>query len=1006
MDRIKFNRKNAWRRNGNYKMFLISIFLFLSGSFIYGEPILSTIITLSSGLQQSTRPVTGIIIDERGEPVIGANVVVKGTTTGTVTDIEGRFSLEVPENAILSITYVGYENQEIPVGNQNVIKIKLQENAEALDEIVVIGYGTTTKKEITGSISSIKEENFVKGNITNPLQLLQGQVAGMNIVRPDGGDPNGGFNVQLRGMTTLAGGASPLVVIDGIIGGSLDNINPEEIESIDVLKDGSAAAIYGTRGTNGVILITTKRAKATERTTVEFSTYVAMQTVAKKLDVLSADQFRQVIADYYPTMKDQYDFGASTDWFDEVTRKSPISQYYNIALSAGTQNLSYRAALSYQNDQGLVNKTSNNKLRAKMSVSQHNFDNKLSIDYNLSYSTGKGELADKWILQQAARRNPTEPVYDTENSTPVSGGYFYNSGPFEYYNPVAMINESTRKKESREVMGSMKISFEFIEGLKGSVMGSIIQSSNNTGSYYGRYYPIDFGTNGCAEIDKNSTTTKLLEASVDYRKSFKKHTLQAIVGYSYNEGEYESSWSRNILFDTDYFSYHNIGAGAGLTQGTAGLDSYKDSNKLIAFFGRVMYNYEEKYLLSASVRYEGSSRFGANNKWGTFPAISAGWRINKENFLKEIHWLNDLKLRVGYGVTGNQDIGNYKSLQLLTKDNFFYYNGGYISTYRPASNPNPDLKWERKGEFNVGLDFAVLNNRLSGSLDYYNRTTKDLLYTYTVPVPPNLYNQLFTNVGTIRNEGIELTINAIPVQTRNFRWNATLTLSHNTNKLVKFSSNDYAMVDIKTGYMGTDLKTHTERIVEGGPIGNFWGPKFLGIDENGQNVFEDVDDNKLINEEDNQVIGNAYPDLTFGFSNMFSYKQWDLSFLLRGSIGNDVLNMPRMYYEGFNYFGGKNILVSTLDWPEYKGSSVYSDRFIEDGSFLKLDNLTIGYNFKLNANWISKLKLYFTAQNLFTITKYKGIDPEVNLSGLEPGIDDYNYYPRTRTFLIGLNINF
>lgn len=958
-------------------------------------------------IQQKSFIVKGQVMDTAGSPLPGVNVIEKGTSNGTISDMDGRFELTLKDgNALLSFSYIGFTSQEVSVSNKRTLQVKMHEDVTQMDEVVVIGYGTTTKKEVTGSISSIKEENFVKGNISNPLQLLQGQVAGMSIVKPDGGDPNGSYNVQLRGMTTLAGGASPLVVIDGVIGGSLENINPEEIESIDVLKDGSAAAIYGTRGTNGVILITTKRANGAERTTIEFSTYVAMQSVARKLDVLSANQFRQIINDYYPTMKGQYDFGASTDWFDEVTRKHPISQYYNLALSGGAKSLNYRAAISYQNDEGLVNKTSNNKLRAKMSVSQRNFDDRLSIDYNLSYSTGKSQLADKWILQQAARRNPTEPVYDTESATPVSGGYFYNSGPFEYYNPVAMIEESTHEKESREVMGSVKATFEIIEGLRATAMGSVIQSNSHEGEYYGRYYPIDFGTNGAAEIDKISTTGKLLEASLDYRRTFKEHTIQAIAGYSYNESEYESSWSRNILFDTDFFSYHNMGAGAGLTQGTAGLNSYKDQNKLIAFFGRVMYNFQEKYLVSASVRYEGSSRFGANNKWGTFPAVSAGWRLNKEAFLEGAKWLNDLKLRVGYGVTGNQDIGNYKSLQLLTKDKFFYYNGQWVSTYRPDSNPNPDLKWERKGEFNLGLDFSVLNGRLGGAIDYYNRTTKDLLYTYTVPVPPNLYNQLFTNVGTIRNAGIELTLNAIPVQTRDFRWNATLTLSRNTNKLVEFSNKEYAMVQIKTGYMGTDLKTHTERIVEGGPIGNFWGPKFLGIDANGQNVFEDLNKDGLMTEEDNQVIGNAYPDVIFGFSNSFAWKQWELSFLLRGSIGNDVLNMPRMYYEGFNYFGGKNILVSTLDWPEYKGSSVFSDRFIENGSFMKLDNLTLAYNFKFNTPWISRMKLYFTAQNLFTITGYKGIDPEVNLSGLEPGIDYYDYYPRTRTFLVGLNINF
>lgn len=951
--------------------------------------------------------VTGEVIDAVNNPLPGVNVVEKGTRNGTITDVDGKFELMLKDgNAILSFSYIGFTSIDVPVENKQNLRVKMREDVTQMDEVVVIGYGTTTKKEVTGSISSLKEESFVKGNISNPMQLLQGQVAGMNIVKPNGGDPNGEFKVQLRGMTTLSGGASPLVVIDGIIGGSLESVNPEEIESIDVLKDGSAAAIYGTRGTNGVILITTKRASGGEKTTIEFSTYVAMQSVAKKLDVLTAEQFRSVINDYYPTMKDQYDFGASTDWFEEVTRKNPISQYYNVAFSGGAKSLGYRASLSYQNDQGLLDKTSNNKLRAKMSINQRNFDDRLSIDYNLTYSKGKSELADNSILQQVARRNPTEPVYDQEGITPISGGYYYNPGPFQYFNPVAMVNESTREKEMRDVMGSMKASFEIIEGLKASVMGSITQSSSNTGSYFGRYYPKDFGTNGSAEIKKSSSTNSLLEASVDYRKAFKDHTIQAIAGYSYNKGEYEENWSRNYLYDTDYFSYHNIGAGAALTQGKAGMSSYKDENKLIAFFGRVMYNYQERYLLSASVRYEGSSRFGANNKWGTFPAISAGWRINKEHFMEDKKWINDLKLRVGYGVTGNQEIGNYKSLQLLEKDRFFYYKEDWISTYKPASNPNPDLKWERKGELNIGLDFSVLGGRLGGTVDYYNRTTKDLLYWYTVPVPPNLYNQLFTNVGTIKNSGIEVTINAIPVQTKDFRWNSMLTLSHNTNKLDKFSNKDYAMVQIRTGYIPEDFQQYTQSIVEGGPIGNFWGPRFLGVDENGQNILEDLNKDGVINEEDYQVIGNAYPDVTFGFSNTFTYKNWELSFLLRGAIGNDVLNVHRMYYEGFNYFGGKNILVSTLEHPEYKGSAVFSDRFVEDGSYMKLDNLTIGYNFRLNTSWVSRLKLYLTAQNLFTITGYKGIDPEVDLSGLEPGMDRYEYYPRTRTFLLGLNINF
>lgn len=1004
--RNNLNFASLWKTMFTKRVLVSGICLFICGLPGYGKDFLRENSML--GLQQqSAFKVKGRVVDAAQNPLPGVNVLEKGSRNGTITDGNGDFELAVRAgDAVLSFSYIGFTSVDVPVDERHTLHIRMNEDVTQMDEVVVIGYGTTTKKEVTGSIASLKEGNFVKGNITNPMQLLQGQVAGMNIVKPNGGDPNGGYTVQLRGMTTLSGGASPLIVIDGIIGGSLESINPEEIESIDVLKDGSAAAIYGTRGTNGVILVTTKRAAGEEKNSIEFSTYVAMQSVAKKLDVLTADQFRYVIDEYYPTMKEAYDFGFSTDWFDEVTRKNPISQYYNVAFSGGSKSIGYRASLSYQNDQGLVEKTSNNKVRAKLGITQRHFKNRLHIDYNLTYAKGKSQLADNSVLQQVARRNPTEPVYDTENLTPISGGYYYNPGPFQYFNPVAMVKESTRERETRDMMGSMKATFEVIEGLKASLMGSITQSSSNTGSYTGRYFPRDFGTNGSAEIKKSSSTSSLLEASLDYRRSFKAHTIQAIAGYSYHTGEYEENWSRNYLFDTDYFSYHNIGAGAALTQGKAGMSSYKDDNKLIAFFGRVMYNYADKYLLSASLRYEGSSRFGANNKWGTFPAVSAGWRINKEPFMEDLKWVSDLKLRAGYGVTGNQEIGNYKSLQLLEKDRFFFYNGEWVSTYKPASNPNPDLKWERKGEFNVGLDFSVWDGRLGGTFDYYNRTTKDLLYWYTVPVPPNLYNQLFTNVGTIRNTGIEITLQALPVQTRTFRWNAILTLSHNTNKLKKFSNDEYAMVQIRMGYIPEDFQQYTQRIVEGGPIGNFWGPRFLGVDENGQNILEDLNSDGVINEEDYQILGNAYPDVTFGFSNTFTYKQWELSFLFRGAVGNDVLNMHRMYYEGFNYFGGKNILASTLEHPEYKGSAVFSDRFVEDGSYIKLDNLTLGYNFDLNVSWLSRLKVYFTAQNLWMITGYKGIDPEVDLSGLEPGMDRYEYYPRTRTFVIGLNINF
>lgn len=499
----------------------------------------------------------------------------------------------------------------------------------------------------------------------------------------------------------------------------------------------------------------------------------------------------------------------------------------------------------------------------------------------------------------------------------------------------------------------------------------------------------------------------MLEATIDYSGTFGDHKLQVIGGYSFSEELSESYDQMNYKFDTDIFGFHNIGSGSALQQGLASMSSNMEKNRLIAFFGRAMYNFKDRYLLSASVRYEGSSRFGDNHKWGVFPAVSAGWRISSEPWMQQAEWLDDLKLRVGFGITGNQEIGNYRSLSILQKGaSNFYYNGKWISTYEPGSNPNPDLRWERKKEFNAGLDVALLENRLSLTLDYYIRRTKDLLYTYSVPVPPNLYPSTFANVGTIDNSGVELTINATPVQTKDFRWNLGATISHNRNKLVRFSNDEYEMVEIKTGYFPDDLKMYTMRIVEGEPLGNFWGPKFLGFDDKGGAVYEDLDGVEGITEADYQVIGNAYPDVLFSLSSTFTYKHFSLSFLLRGSIGNDVLNQSRVYYEGFGYFGTRNVLRSTLDYPDYKGSAYYSSRFVEDGSYLKLDNLTLGYDFDLKSRVVSKLRLYVTAQNLFTITGYKGIDPEVSLSGLQPGIDWYDFYPRTRTFVLGVNLAF
>lgn len=966
-------------------------------------------LTGTSSFSQGTKTplqIKGTITDAiSGVPLAGATIIATGNSKGTLSDDKGAFSITAASDAILQISFTGYLSQSIPVNGKSNIPVLLIQDVAKLNEVVVVGYGTQKKGEVTSAIASLKEVDFNKGNIIDPIGLIQGKVAGLNVVNPEGGDPNGRLQIQLRGTTTLSGGTSPLVIIDGVLGGDLNSVNVNEIESIDVLKDGSAAAIYGTRGTNGVIIITTKKAKAGTHS-IEVNSYVSTQTISKKLENLTAQQFRELLPKIYPGQESQYDHGASTNWFDEITH-TPLDQYHNISLAGGTDKFSYRAALNYRQSQGIVKKNDNNRLQSRLAVTQKEFDNRLIIDYNVTYAYTKRQYADKWALQQAFRYNPTEPVYDPANT--FAGGYYRNAGPFEYYNPVAMINEKTNEGTEEVFTGSVNAKYYLLRELSLNAMASAIRGTAESGSYQTRYYPIGLGINGYGSKGASSYTNKLLELSTEYKKSFSMHNVQAIAGYSYQDGINENLSAANQNFDTDIFGYNNLGAGYGLSTGNASMGSYKGSNKLIAFFGRATYNFNEKYLFTTSARYEGSSRFGKNYKWGLFPSVSAGWRISKEKFLADSRWLSDLKLRVGYGVTGNQDIANYLSLQLLTTGGRFLYNGQWVTTYPPASNPNPDLKWERKGELNAGFDYALLKGLLYGSVDYYVRNTSDLLWTYSVPVPPNVYDRLYTNVGKMRNNGLEVTINANLLEHKSFSWTSGLIFSTNQNKLVSFSdtSRGYQLTDLKTGWLGADLQTWTHQVVEGGKIGNFVAVVFLGIDEDGNSIFLDKNKDGIINDEDREVVGNAYPKFMLNFNNTFRYKNFDLSIFLRGVFGNDVLNMHRMYYENFAYFGGKNILASALDHSEFKGKAEYSSRFVEKASYIKLDNIALGYNFNVKDSRVFKnIRLYITGQQLFTITKYKGVDPEITLYGLNPGVDDYSYYPRTSRYTLGVNVTF
>lgn len=962
---------------------------------------LSTVLTASA----QSRNVSGEVKDAKsGEPLIGVTVVVKNTTTGISTDAEGAYSLPVrADDAILVFSYLGYDEVEIPVGTRTRIDVALTERNETLNEVVVIGYGTATKKELTGSVASLNSEDMNVGSFSSAAGLLQGKVAGLSVTNPNGGDPNSSFEIMLRGTNTLKAGQGPLIIIDGVADADIRNVNFQEVESIDVLKDGSAAAIYGTRGTNGVIILTTKRARKGV-TQVEYDGQVSVQSVMSRATPMSAKEFEYTIKNFSPSNAGSL-YGHSTDWFNEITR-TPISHKHSLALSGGSETFSHRTVLNVEQNQGIQRKNDAAKYLFKTNIHQTILDGWVDIDYNALYARRDYSPANYSAFRQAFLHNPTEAVYDPTNKE--SGGYSRIIG-MDYFNPVAMINERETKNTSDDFTGSVRATLNVlpIKGLRWDNFFTYNMQRYETRTYSTSYYPSLIGTDGKASIYNEYTNDFQWESTLNYIRSFGKHTIQALLGYTYQYGMNQYSEMENEGFDTDMYGTNNMGSGSALTQGTASMSSYKQDNKYIAFFGRVMYNYDEKYMVSASLRRDGSSRFGDDHKWGWFPAVSVGWRISRETFLRDVEWLSDLKVRAGYGVTGNQDFDNYRSLLLMQAKGYFYNNGKWQNTYSPRSNANPGLGWEKKAEWNVGLDFSFWGGRMSGAIDYYSRSTTDLLYEYDVPVPPYDYNVFFTNVGEIRNRGIEITLSGLPVMTKNFKWNTTLIFAHNKNKLIKFTNDEFRNQEYKIGWLNTPVGAYCQRLIEGESLGAFYGPVWDGVDAA---TGKDKLQNSIagtVAESNWEYLGSAYPDFTLGWSNAFSYRNWDLSFTLRASIGGKVFNNMRAEFENINGIGLKNVMASWLDDTKFTGQVTYSSKYLEDASYLKLDNISLGYNIPFKStSKIKQIKVYFAAQNVFCLTGYSGTDPEVSLMGLTPGIEGTTYYPRTREFTLGVNIKF
>lgn len=964
------------------------------------------------------RTITGTVTDsDSGEPLLGASILVKGTTSGTVTDFDGAYTLDVPADATtLLFSYTGYGTTEVEIGSQSVINVTLSAGTE-LEEIVVTGYGTQRAKEVTGSIAHVGAEDFNNGNINEATQLLQGKVGGLVIARP-GANPNQGFSIRLRGLSTVGASTEPLIVIDGVLGGDLNSVEPQDIESIDVLKDGSAAAIYGTRGASGVILITTKKGQA-GTSLVNYSGQVTFETKDRVVDVLSPQEYRD--------FGGGNDLGASTDWFDELTQTG-VSHLHNLSLSGGAAGTTYRLSANYRDVTGIARTTGFERVNLRANLVQKALNNRLTITANLAGTTEDADLGFDDAFRYATIHNPTAPVRFQPNHADYDRWDGYQQQVlFDYYNPVAIIEQNKRQSETKTIAANIRGDYKILDNLTFGLFYSQQRSNELERAYFDKNsFWVGENRNGLASQTNEEERDQLFRTELSYVNTFGASTeFTALAGYEYQDFEFSGFGLQGGNFLTDAFAFDNLAASNDFANGLGDIGSYRNTNKLISFFGRINLNFGNKYFVTASLRQDGSSRFGADEKWGLFPAVSAGVDLVQA---AGISGFNQLKLRAGYGVTGNNVGESYLSLQRFRPSGNFFYNGAFVPSYGPASNPNPNLKWETKSDFNIGVDFALMDYRLTGSLEYYNATTDGGIFLFNVPVPPNLFPQTFFNVGKVSNSGIELSLGYNVNLGGGKSWKIDFTGSRwFTPELVSLTdeSRGVSLGGSRTGAnLGSPGQNNTPLIIlqEGGPIGQIWGLVLNEddpVNEDGTWNFLDIDrDGTQDDIADRAVIGNGFPKYNLGINNNFLLGNFDVNVFFRGVLGHDLVNTFRAFYEAPGQISAYNILKTSgegelknlTDQPQF------SSYHVENASFLKLDNLTIGYSLSSDnlPGGFSKIRFFLTGQNLFTITNYNGVSPEPRLTdedfsdfgSLAPGIDRRNTYFSARGFTFGLNLGF
>ncbi len=973
--------------------------------------------TLTTSAQQVK--VTGTVTDPGGEPLVG--VSVKANASGTITDIDGKYSIDVPSAGSITFSYVGFETIVEKVNGRKNINVMLKEKNDVLNEVVVIGYGTMDKKELTSAISHVGEKDFLTISSLDPSMMIQGKVAGVSITNTGAGDPNNQASIQIRGVSSRSAGLGPLVVIDGVPGGNLTNINPNDIASFDILKDGAASAIYGTRGSNGVIVVTTKKGTKDGAMHTSYSGMTSWDVMKKELKMMNADEYRDVRLGWGDT---GVDLGGNYDWLDGVSRTGFTTQH-TLSMSGGNAQSNYRVSVDYRNAHGIDLRSKREEYGARASMMHTTKGGLLTLSANVAPRIIYRDQADWSVFKDAIEANPTTPLMDPEN-------------PARYYNfqgQVVGSNPVERQKLEKDHGDTKLLDWDATAKLnllplllpegKGNhnlstqVMFADHQYDNNNSWFRPSTSTIciNNGHDGEASRSYSKERQYVLEWLTNYTGTFGKHNVKGMAGYSYQYSQYEGLSNENKDFPNDGLTFNNMGTGEyAKEEGKVLMGSYKNDAKLIAFFGRISYDFDGKYMFTASLRHEGSSKFGVDNKWGNFPAVSAGWRISQENFMKNIKWVNDLKLRADYGVTGNQDFGSYNSLNTMTGFGYYYYGGKYFQVWGPSKNVNPDLKWEKGKNWNVGIDFSLFNNRVYGSFNYFNRKQQDLLGNYKVSVPPYLFDETFVNVGTMKNTGFEFDINVKAVKTKHFSYDFNVVGATMSNKFVDFSNSQYVGQDYYdvAGTSDPYPYYYLQRIQKGKSIGNFYMWKYAGHTTEGEWLVYDKDGDIIrasqASDADRQKVGNGMPKFTMSTSHNFSYRNFDLSLFFRGAFGYDIFNIHDFYYGTRNFTGnrsykayGKNFQVASTANP------VVCDYFLEKGDYLKLDMVTLGYTFS-SKDWrfLDRVRLYGTMKNVFTLTKFSGVDPSTyQVNGLTPGAQgSRTYFPSTRQIIVGLQVDF